>query len=227
MRAVAYCRVSSQDQIDGTSLAEQKKQIEAYASLKSIVLAGIFVDAGVSGGTPLVDRPQGAKLLEALNNGEARTIIITKLDRGFRSCSDCLNSVERWDKEGINLHIIDLGGSSVDTTSASGKFMLTVLAAAAEMERARINERCNEGRKARRAEGKRIGEVPFGYDLKGNNRLEANAEEQRAIKMIHRLKKRGGSLRSIAQELNRRKIETKKGRTWQAAQVSNILKRSA
>ena len=62
MKAVGYCRVSSQDQIDGTSLTAQENQIKAYAALKGFDLDGLFIDPGVSGSRPLATRPEGGKM---------------------------------------------------------------------------------------------------------------------------------------------------------------------
>ena len=64
-----------------------------------------------------------------------------KLDRMFRNAGDCLATVEAWDRAGVALHVVDLGGNAIDTTSAAGRFMLVVLAGAAEMERNLIRER--------------------------------------------------------------------------------------
>ncbi len=64
-----------------------------------------------------------------------------KLDRMFRNAGDCSNTVEKWDKAAIALHVIGLGGNAIDTTSAAGRFMLVVLAGAAEIERNLTRER--------------------------------------------------------------------------------------
>jgi DNA invertase Pin-like site-specific DNA recombinase len=50
-------------------------------------------------------------------------IVTVKLDRMFRNASDCLRNVEAWEAKNIGLHIIDL---RVDTSTASGRFFLTV-----------------------------------------------------------------------------------------------------
>lgn len=229
MKAVGYCRVSSQDQIDGTSLTVQEDQIRGYAALKGLELVGIFVDAGISGGKPLALRPEGAHMVAALDSGEGEAVIITKLDRGFRSASDCLNCVETWERKGIALHILSLGGQTIDTSTPTGKFFITVMAGAAELERNLIRERCNDGRKARRAQGQRIGEIPFGYSLADDGKaLVTSGEEQEAISLALKLRAEGHSAASIARELNRRDIRTKKGSaTWTHVQVIRLLKRAA
>ncbi len=42
-----------------------------------------------------------------------------KLDRMFRNAGDCLTTVERWEKSGVSLHVADLGGNAIGTTSAA------------------------------------------------------------------------------------------------------------
>jgi site-specific DNA recombinase len=229
MKAIGYVRVSSQEQVNGTSLDSQHAQIEAYATMKEIELVAVLIDAGVSGGKPLVERPAGSELVKMLESGQADSVIICKLDRGFRSASDCLVNVEAWEKRGTSLHILNLGGQSVDTSTPTGKFFITVMAGAAELERNLINERCNEGRKARKAENKRIGEVPFGWTLGDDGkRLIENPDEQRALTLIHSLKEQGHTLRAISDELNRRGIATKKALgAWTHGQVQSVLKRAA
>jgi site-specific DNA recombinase len=225
-RAIGYVRVSSQEHVNGTSLDSQRSQIEAYAAMKGIELVASLIDAGVSGGKPLAERPAGSELVKMLESGQADSVIICKLDRGFRSASDCLVNVEAWEKRGTSLHILNLGGQSVDTSTPTGKFFIMVMAGAAELERNLINERCNEGRKA---EGRRIGEIPFGWTLADDDKtLIENPEEQRALGLIAFLKQDGHSLRSIADELNARQIATKKGLgAWTHGQVHSILKRAA
>lgn len=228
MRAAGYCRVSSQEQTEGTSLKAQEDQIRAYAVMKGIEIVAVLVEAGVSGGKPLAARPEGERLAEMVRSGEVEAVIITKLDRGFRSASDCLNCVEAWERRHVSLHILNLGGTTIDTGLPAGKFFITVMAGAAELERNMIRERCNEGRKIRRAQGCRVGEVPFGYSLGADGRrLVENSEEQQALSLIWSLKARGSSLRVIADELNRRQLKAKKGGTWTYGQVQSVLRRAA
>jgi len=228
MKAVGYARVSSQEQINGTSLDNQKIQIQDYVSLKMLDLVETLVDAGISGGKPLSTRPEGLRLTEMIEDGSVKSVVITKLDRAFRSASDCLNCVETWDRKGVSLHILNLGGQALDTGTPLGKFFLTVMAAAAELERNLINERCNEGRKARKLEGKRIGEVPFGYKLALDGKtLVKDGEEQRAIALALNMRENGHSASAIAAELNSRGIRTKKGKLWTHKQVTRLFRRAA
>lgn len=229
MRAIGYCRVSSQEQIEGTSLRSQDDAIRAYASMREVDLVDVLVDAGISGGAPLSSRPEGGRLVSMVESGAVEAVIVTKLDRGFRSASDCLNCVESWERRAVGLHILNLGGTTVDTSSPAGKFFITVMAGAAELERNLIRERCNEGRRARKQAGQRVGEIPFGYELDADGRtLRENPDEQEALSLIHTMRDAGHSLREIAAELNRRGFQTKKSRgQWTHGQVQSILRRAA
>ncbi|MBV6342312.1 recombinase family protein, partial [Candidatus Magnetobacterium casense] len=90
MRAVGYARVSSQEQVDGTSLKSQVDQLRGYATLRGMDLVDILVDAGVSGGMPIAERPAGAALEGMIQAGEVQCVIVLKLDRAFRNTVDCL-----------------------------------------------------------------------------------------------------------------------------------------
>jgi len=219
--------------VDNTSLENQWKAIEAYCTLKNFDLMNIYADEAVSGGKPIGMRPEGSKLMELLQSEQVQAIVILKLDRAFRDVVDCLQSIDSWEQQGVSLHIIDLGGNSVDSSSPAGRFMLTVLAAAAEMERGMIRDRCNTGRRIKQAQGFKVGkDVPYGYDLASpsdpeNKLMLENSREQEIIRDILTLKAEGRSLRAIATELNHRGITTKQGANWKASQVSRILKRAA
>ncbi len=228
MKAFGYCRVSSAEQLSGTSLAEQQKQIESYAELNNLELVRCYVDGAVSGGKTLAGRPEGAKLLEAVAHGEASHVILAKLDRGFRRASDCLATVELWEQKGISLHILNMGGQTINTGTAMGKLFISMAAAFAECEKNLIKERCDSGRKARRAEGRRIGEVPYGWNLADDGKtLVENPREQQGIEHAQLMHRRGYSLRAIAAELTRRNIPAKKGGRWSHRQVASILLRKA
>lgn len=228
MKVAGYIRVSGLTQVDGTSLDVQKSQIETYCKLRNIELIHIYCDPAISGGKPIEDRPEGSKLMEAIRSNEAHGICITKLDRGFRSTVDCLQTVDILDQIGASLHIIDLGGSSVDSQSPAGRFMLTVLAAAAEMERGQIKVRCASGREKHRSEGKIVGALPYGYYLGEDGKtLVEEPTEQEALALIRDFRDSGYSLRKTANELNNRGYSTKKGGTWTHGHIQGILRRVA
>ncbi len=108
--AIGYTRCSTHEQADsGLGLDVQTERIRAYCTLKGLALLDIITDAGVSGGKPLATRDGGQRLLDAIRKRKAGAVVMLKLDRMFRNAGDCLNTVEKWDKTGVALHVVDLG----------------------------------------------------------------------------------------------------------------------
>lgn len=161
MKAIGYARCSTEEQ----TLDVQREQIHAYAKLRGLELVGLIEDEGVSGSKDLKHRPGGLELLKRIKQEDIQVVIILKLDRGFRNARDCLGTVETWQKKSIALHILDVGGNTIDTTTAVGKFMLTVLAGAVEMERNLIGERTRDNLQLKITRGERVGAIRFGFDL--------------------------------------------------------------
>ncbi len=228
-KAIGYVRVSTEEQTaSGLGLADQRARIEAYCTLRGFALVTLVADNAVSGAKPLASRAGGAALLRALRRREAAHVVMLKLDRGFRHAGDCLATVEAWQRTGVTLHVIDLGGNAIDTASAAGKFMLTVLAGAAEMERNLTRERTRAALHVKRLRGERISRyAPFGYRLDAQNHLVPDPREQRIVQRISDLRSHGLSLRRIAAELQARGLY---GRTCQPLSpktVRAILRRAA
>ncbi len=227
--AIGYVRVSTTEQVQsGLGLADQRQRIAAHCTARGLNLGAVYDDNGVSGGKPLATRTGGAKLLKALRRRDTRAVVMLKLDRGFRNAADCLATAETWERGGISLHVVDLGGNSIDTSSAAGRFMLCVLAGAAEMERNLTCERTRAALAVKRGRGERTGTVPYGWELAddGVALLPVDAE-QGIIADIRAMRADGWSFRRIAAELNQRGVLTKKGvGEWGHQAIASILRRA-
>lgn len=138
-----------------TSTTEQEAGIEAQdRDLAALGCERIFQERVSS----VAKRAQLEAALEYVRNGD--TLAVTKLDRLARSVSDLLSIVARLDAKGVSLRVLSMGGQAVDTGTATGKLMLTMLGAVAEFERALMLERQREGIAKAKAEGKYRGRVP-------------------------------------------------------------------
>ena len=161
--AAVYRRVST-DQQDA-SLEAQEARINDYARFKGLILDARleFSDPATSGGTAIRDRKGAATMMNMLRLGEARHLIVAKLDRLGRSAVDVLGTVQELDRLGVALHIVDMGGESLSTVGPIGKFMLCILAGVAELEREMIRSRIKDVLGHKFAQGKLTGTVPFGW----------------------------------------------------------------
>jgi DNA invertase Pin-like site-specific DNA recombinase len=225
--AICYVRVSTDEQATtGHSLEAQEAACRAYCALRGFTVSAVVVDAGVSGGTPLASRPGGAQALTELakRNGP-RHVVCVKLDRAFRSAADCLQVTGEWDRRGVSLHLTDLGGQAVDTSSAMGRFMLTVLAGAAELEKNLIGERTSSAMQSMKAQGLYTGgRVRYGYAVAADGvTLTECPTEQATIAEARALSARGLSQRAIAAELAERGMLTRNGRMFDQKAIPTLL----
>jgi len=157
-----YARVSTVMQAtEGLSLEVQERQILGHAQVLGLTVTRMFVERGVSGSKPLVDRPEGGALLALLQPGD--TVITPKLDRMFRSAQNALDVLAQLKERGFSLHMIDLGGDV--TGNGVSKLVFTILSAVAENERERTRERISEVKADERRKGRFLGgaRAPFGW----------------------------------------------------------------
>lgn len=227
--AVAYVRVSTEEQaVAGVSLEAQVAAVRAYATLRGLDLVDVVVDAGVSAGKPLADRAGGAQVLDLVRRRKVQAVIAVKLDRVFRNAGDCLTVTEGWDRAGVALHLVDMGGQAIDTSSAMGRFFLTVMAGAAEMERNLIRDRTTAALAHKRSLGLRTSkDAPVGWRVGADgDTLERDAAEGRAVALIHELRAGGMSVRAIVAHLEAHGIQAR-GARWHKTTVERVLARAA
>lgn len=112
-----------------------------------------FADDGVSGKVCARQRPQFARLLDKIRDGE--TLVVSKLDRLGRDAVDVLQTVQSLADRNIKIIVLQLGNT--DLSSPTGKLLLTMLAAVASMERDLLIERTQAGLMRAKAEGKKLG----------------------------------------------------------------------
>ena len=226
-KTIAYIRVSSQRQVDeGNSLEAQKRRIIQLAQFKGLSIApeDFLIEKGVSAGIPLWERPMGRVLRRKLLSGEYSNLIAMKLDRLFRITTDMLLTVQEVEDMGVRLLIADLGGEAIDTSTSTGRFMLTIFGGIAEMERGLISERTQEGMDQLKAQNKRFTESIFGWDVDVNGMLIPNWYEQDLIDwMDWQIEVNGMSAAAVARSLNSRGITGKRGGQWQGQSVKRTI----
>src|SRR6202165_43606 len=195
MKTVGYIRVSTDKQADrGVSLDAQAEKIRAMAVVHSAELAEIIVDGGES--AKRLNRPGMARLLALVDGGEVQAVIIAKLDRLTRSVKDLGTLLERFSRRGVALVSV---AESLDTGSAAGRLVLNIMTAVSQWEREAIGERTRDALSHKRANGERVGTVPFGYHLAVDClHLEKDSAEQGILSRMRELKAAGYTTRQIA-----------------------------
>lgn len=205
-------------------MAAQRASIRAYAAFKGMALVEEIEDAGVSAGKNLQKRSGGARLFELASRPEVGAVIAFKLDRLFRDAADCLEVTREWDELEVNLHLVDLGGQPVDTSTAMGRFFLTIMAGVAEMERNLIRERTKAAMAHLKATGKRAGAIPYGFDLAADGKtLLENEKEQEVIALAKAFRAKGLSLEKISLSLDSMGKRSRKNKRFYREQIKRML----
>ena len=141
---VGYARTSTVEQVAG--LEAQLRDLEAQGCTK------VFSEQLSSVGG---QRPQLTAMLDYVRDGDV--VVVTKPDRLARSTADLLGICEALKAKGVTLRILSL---QMDTSTPTGKLMLTMLGAIAEFERDLMLERQREGVAKAKADGKYKGRAP-------------------------------------------------------------------
>jgi DNA invertase Pin-like site-specific DNA recombinase len=225
--AVAYIRVSTEEQ---ARLDAQAERVAAYCTMAGLELVAVLREEGVSASRALTSRPKGREVLELIDAGAVGHVVALKLDRLFRDVADCLNQTRRWDDRGIALHLVDMGGQTLTTSSAMGRMFLTMTAAFAELERNLISERTAAALAHKVRQGAQLGAPPIGWcKVTGSDgKLTALAPEphgQAALARIEALRAQGRTLRAIAEQLTLEGVPTPCGGRWNSGTLWKMLHR--
>lgn len=176
MAVFGYGRVSTKEQ----QSENQRLELERAG----YDVAYWYADEGVSGKVSASQRPQFAKMLGQIRDGE--TLVVSKLDRLGRDAQDVGATIKALAARRIEVVVLQLG--KLDLTSAAGKLMMTMLAAVAEMERDLLVERTQSGLARAKAAGKTLG------------RPTSTTDEQRAAMVNRHQGGKGESISALARD---------------------------
>jgi len=209
-KAYCYARVSTLGQAeDGMSLGAQEKQLIAAAEGAGYEVE-ILREEGRSGKS-IQGRPVLRQALEDLDAGKAQALYVTRLDRLARSTGDFLSIVDRSHKHSWRLALLDLG---LDTATYQGRFVVTIMAAMAEMERGMISLRQKDVHEDRRSKGK-----VWGKNIGPKSALNDETKER-----IWNERNSGMSFGEIAERLNNEGVETtNRGKQWYPSTVRHVF----
>lgn len=178
-----YTRVSTAMQVDGYSLDAQRDKLLKYAAYEDMTVAGEYSDEGFSGKN-IQGRHEFQRMLSDIESGKdgVQYVLVFKLSRFGRNAADVLNSLQLMQDFGVNLICVEDG---IDSSKDSGKLMISVLSAVAEIERENIRAQTMAGREQKAREGKwNGGFAPYGYKLENGELLIAE-DEVEVIRIIY------------------------------------------
>lgn len=220
MRAAIYIRVSTDEQAaEGFSLSAQEERCRNFIQSQGWqIIKEPYIDDGYSAKD--LERPAIQQMIQDLKNNEFDVIVVYRLDRLVRSVLDLHQLLQLFDKHQVAFKSVT---EVFDTTTAMGRFFITLVAAMAQWERENLAERVMMGMERRVLEGKRNGgNAPYGYRIDDNGKLVIHPEESKIVKKIFQLYMSHGTW-TISKMLNERGIKTRNGAPWSLFTVRYIL----
>ena len=172
MRIGIYARVSTRDQ----SCELQVRDLRCYCAARGFDLVREYVDVGQSGAKD--SRPELNKLMDDARKRQFDAIVVWRFDRFARSTKHLLTALEEFRALGIQFISYQ---ENIDTSSALGQALFTIVSAVAQLERDLIRERVNAGLRNARANGKVFGRPKSRVDRERVLQLKAQGESLRRI----------------------------------------------
>lgn len=223
-RVVIYTRVSSTNQEENSSLETQLDRCRQYAADRGWTVVGTYRD--VHTGADLFERPQLARLREAVRTRDVDVVLAYALDRVSRSQAHLGFLISEWDHLGVALHLV----TEEFADTPEGRLLQSVRGFVAEMERMKIMERTQRGIQARVQGGKPLPgqKAPYGYSWRDAQRsgYAIHPEEHLIVRRIYHAILSGETLRGTAMRLTQEGIPTPTNRAkrWEPATLHTILK---
>ena len=191
MIAVAYCRVSTDEQAaEGFSIDGQAEKLRGYAALHDLGEVAVVSDPGWSGKD--CERPGLQQLLAMIRAGDVSAVLIWRLDRLSRNLGDLILLADEFGRAGVDLHSFS---ERLDLSSATGRMFYNVLGSFAQFYREQLAENVRMGMAQAMREGRHVNRPPTGYDLR-DGLLVAN-DDAVAVRRVFELRAEGLSQSAI------------------------------
>lgn len=219
MTARIYSRVSSADQVLGFSLQAQRAKCEAWAAFQGIRDVQHYEDAGISGKRD--DRPGLTTLLLDLQPGDV--VVAYALSRLARGGAVQLLGIVR-DIRAKEARVVFIT-ENIDTDTPTGRLMLTILAALAELEIEQTKERTDMGRTQAAIEGiypHSPESLPTGWTTNEKGRIVEHPDFAETVRLV--MGQGTATYNSTAQMLNAQGIPSPRGGKWTVVQVRRIVR---
>ena len=210
-RAALYPRVSTgKQEEEGTSLGTQEAACRKYAAEHGYTVAEEHVYREVHTGTELWERPQLARMREAVRRRDVDVVVAFAIDRLSRDPVHMGVIVSEADHAGVGVEFVT---EPLDN-SPEGQLIRFVRGYAAKVEHEKIKERSIRGKRARAESGKIIpaGRPLYGYQWTADHTaFTPNESTRRNVERMYLEAARGHSLRRIAQGLVQDRIPRPSG----------------
>lgn len=201
IRAAIYLRVSTDQQVqEGDSIPAQLDALTRYVNDRpDMILAGEYIDGGVSG--TKADREELTRLTADIVAGKIDRVLITKLDRLYRSIRHYVKTMEVWEAHGVGWTAI--WEPMYDTTTPQGRLVVNQMMSIAQFEAENTSQRIRAVMEYKITQGEAVtGTVPIGYQIKDKH-LVIVPEEAELVRQVFNEYSITGSINAATRLYNR------------------------
>ena len=218
MRATIYARYSTDKQRE-SSIEDQAGQCRRLAESEGFTVVTVLGDDGISGSTPVQQRPGGARLLADALAGRFDALVVEGLDRLSRDQVEQERIVRRLEHQGI----IILGVSDgYDSRMGGRKIMRGVRGLINELYLDDLRHKTHRGQAGQVGRGFVAGGKSYGYDIvktDAGSTYVINQEQAAWVRFIFESHAEGVSAQRIAAILNEKGVPSPRNSTWAVSAI--------
>lgn len=234
MKAVGYTRVSTETQVrEGQGLQVQEEQIEKYCKARKLELVGVYEDRGISGAKAdeknlTIDREGLQNMLADIPSMGVKYVVVLNTSRLWRSDLVKILIQRELRKHDVDVKAIDQPTYSIYSQDDPSQFLINgMMELLDQYQRLDIALRLKRGRMNKAKNGGFAGgQRALGYKhiiVDNKPDITIDKKEAKTVSMIRNLRRRGLSMKAIADHLNDNQVPTKRGGNWYASTVQYIL----
>jgi DNA invertase Pin-like site-specific DNA recombinase/transposase len=228
LRAVAYLRVSTEEQKKGYGISYTGKRVVKHIAKKGWTLTDVFADEGFSGSLEWHERPDLTQLMELARRPERGFDVVCVHEARAIGRRDRAFWPWVWELEDLGVYVAVVKGD-YDNTTTEGRSRMRKDADRAEDERETIRDRTQGGLQEKAEEGGYTGGfVPFGYEVvnqgvKGESRLGLNEADLPTLRRGREVFVRTKSWPDTVATLNAEQLLTRSGKPWHYQNLQKIM----
>lgn len=218
--AVAYVRVSTDDQRQELGLEAQRRAIATWAAREGVQIVATFEES-VSGGAPLEKRPVLLEAIAIVATTGAGALVVAKVDRFSRDNGSAALAEAELRRHGASLACADGNGSGDDP---SGELVRGILLSVARFEKVMIRARIVAALAVKKSRGELTGAAPYGKRVGPDGKtLELHPEEAATLERIRALRASGLTVRATLQAATAEGLRGRTGRPFTLAAVHAMI----
>ncbi|MFG1945592.1 recombinase family protein [Nonomuraea sp. NPDC048826] len=228
MRAAIYARVSTEDQIDNTSLDDQIRICRRYAEERGWSVVAVYREEGFTGTRQ--QRPEWSQLMKHAAAQAFDVVVVMNWKRFARNARIGLNISYELEELGVGLAVTEL---NIDTTTPQGRFLRLQFLGLAELDRDSVVEQLAKGQHAKARRGQwpaSPSALPYGYRLEGQGRDNRVVHDEAEVAMLRMvvgwIVDEGLTRGQAAVRLNAEGYRQRNGNPWHYDNLRDVLRKN-